>query len=175
LFHIMLPSFVVNLNTNNTFYSQLVTQFSNIILTYLWIFYLYIIRPFYSFTCYPSLFEISFNYSYPLIAIGPLLLKLILLVRIAFWQQFIHWPLALIVISFCSNRISSVTRSLKCSHLPLHFVLSSNYFCLAISVPSCSYCSSFSFEFHVLDNFFSRRFNRLWVTHHLFPLTRLLV
>jgi len=148
----MLPSFVVDLNINNTRYSRLMIQFSNIVLTYLWIFYLYIIRHFYSFTCYSSPFEISFNYSYPLIVIGPLLLKLILLVQIAFWQQFVHWPLALIVISFCSNCISSATHSLKWCHLPLHFVLSSNCFCLAISVPYCSYCSSFSFEFHVLHN-----------------------
>jgi len=90
-----------------------------------------------SLTCYLSPFDIPFNYSYPLISIGFLLLKLFLFVQIAFWPQLIHCSLALIVISLCLYHILSATRSLIWYHLLSYVVISFNYSYLPIFVKSC--------------------------------------
>jgi len=92
----MLPSFVVDLNTNNTCYSRLVTQFPNVILTYLRIFYL----------CYHQFFQLAYLLSE---SIWYLIQPIISANR--------NWSLALTVNSPCSNCILTAIRSLaSCSY-----------------------------------------------------------
>jgi len=91
----MLPSFVIDLNTNNTCYSRLVTQFPNVILTYMQIFYL----------CYHQLFQLTYLLSE---SIWYLIQLLISANR--------NWSLALTVNSPCSNCILIAIHSLaSCS------------------------------------------------------------